>query len=163
MTPLAAVARGVVAGAVGTLAMDTYWYVRYRAGGGREPFVSWELSSLVHTWEDAPAPAHVGKRLYEALFQRELPPSRARFVNNVTHWGYGVMAGAQYGLLAGSLARPRIVYGVPFGAAVWAASYVVLPAAKLYKPIWEYDITTLATDLGAHLVYGAGTAAAFQR
>jgi hypothetical protein len=44
---------------------------------------------------------------------------------------------------------------------VWAASYAVLPVAKLYKPIWEYDKTTLAKDLSAHLVYGVGTATAF--
>jgi hypothetical protein len=34
--------------------------------------------------------------------------------------------------------------------------------AKLYKPIWEYDPKTLADDLSAHLVYGVGTATAFQ-
>lgn len=163
MTPLGAVARGIVAGAVGTLAMDTYWYVRYRAGGGRESFVPWELSSPVHSWDDAPAPAQVGRRLYEAFAQRELPGSRARLVNTVTHWGYGLLAGAQYGLFAGSLQRPRVVYGLPFGAAVFGAGYVVLPVAKLYKPIWEYDAKTLATDLGAHLVYGLTTASAFRR
>ena len=36
-----------------------------------------------------------------------------------------------------------------------------LPAAGLDKPIWEYDATTLAWDLGAHLAYGAGTGTAF--
>jgi hypothetical protein len=49
-----------------------------------------------------------------------------------------------------------------FGASVWAASYVVLPAAKLYKPIWEYDRVTLAKDLSAHLVYGVATATALR-
>ena len=56
-----------------------------------------------------------------------------------------------------------------FGAAGYAterdlsaiAGYVVLPAAGLYKPIWEYDAKTLAKDLSAHLAYGAGTGAAF--
>jgi hypothetical protein len=43
---------------------------------------------------------------------------------------------------------------------VWAVSYAILPAAGLYKPIWEYDRETLAKDLSAHLVYGATTAAA---
>ena len=45
---------------------------------------------------------------------------------------------------------------------MWATSYVVLPAAKLYKPIWEYDLPTLGKDLSAHLVYGLTTAAAFK-
>jgi uncharacterized membrane protein YagU involved in acid resistance len=83
-------------------------------------------------------------------------------VNNITHWGYGVLGAAQYGIVAGSLSRPRLGYGLLFGAGVWAASYVVLPAAKLYKPIWEYDRVTLAKDLSAHFVYGLSTAAAFR-
>jgi len=72
-----------------------------------------------------------------------------------------VLAGAPYGLLVGSLRRPRPIYGAAFGAGVWAASYAVLPAAGLYKPITEYDKLTLAKDLATHLVYGTTTAAVF--
>jgi uncharacterized membrane protein YagU involved in acid resistance len=74
------------------------------------------------------------------------------------HWGYGVLNAAQYGIVAGSLTEPRIRYGLPFGAAVWGSGYVILPAAKLYEPIWKYDARTLANDLSAHLVYGLATA-----
>jgi hypothetical protein len=77
------------------------------------------------------------------------------------HWGYGSSAAAIYGILAGSLRKPSPLYGLPFGAAVWAFGYVVLPEAGLYKPIWEYDAKTLARDLSGHLAYGAGTGAAF--
>jgi len=162
MKPLGAVGRGLVAGAIGTAAMDVLWFARYRRGGGDSDFESWESSDGLNSWDDAPAPAQVGKRLVEGLFQRDLAPERARLVSNVTHWTYGMLGGAQYGLLAGSLKAPRVWYGLPFGAGVWATGYVVLPAAKLYKPIWEYDRITLAKDLSAHLVYGAGTAVALQ-
>ena len=162
MTPLGAVARGLAAGALGTVAMDASLFARYRRGGGDGRFAPWEFSSGVGDWEQAPAPAQVGKRLVEGLFQLKLPPERAALVNNVTHWAYGMLGGAQYGLVAGSLRSPRIRYGLPFGASVWAASYAVLPAAKLYKPIWEYDLPTLAKDLGAHLVYGLTTATALR-
>ena len=94
---------------------------------------SWRLAGL-NSWEEAPAPAHVGKRLIEGLFQIELPPQRARLVNNVTHWAFGIANGAAYGLVAGSLPTSRVSYGLPFGAVVWANGYVVLPAAKLYEP-----------------------------
>jgi len=161
MSPLGAIGRGLVAGAAGTLAMDALWFARYRRAGGDSDFAEWEFSSGVCSWEQAPAPAQVGKRLVEGLFKRELPASRAALVNNITHWAYGMLGGTQYGIVAGSLNRPRIRYGVPFGASVWAAGYAVLPAAKLYKPIWEYDKQALAKDLSAHLVYGVGTATAF--
>ena len=52
--------------------------------------------------------------------------------------------------------------GLPFGAGVWGSGYVVLPAMKLYEPIWKYDVKTLANDLSAHLVYGVATAAGMQ-
>jgi hypothetical protein len=162
LTPIAAVACGIAAGAVGTLAMDALWFGRYKRGRGESDFLEWEFSSGLSSWDAAPAPALVGKRLVEGVFQRELPPGRAALVNNVTHWAYGALAGAQYGIVAGSLCAPRVCYGVPFGATIWATSYVILPAAKLYKPIWEYDRGTLAKDLSAHLVYGLATATSFE-
>jgi len=118
MTPLGAVARGLAAGALGTVAMDVSLFARYRRGGGDGRFAPWEFSSGVGDWEQAPAPAQVGKRLVEGLFQLKLPPERAALVNNVTHWAYGMLGGAQYGLVAGSLRSPRIRYGLPFGASV---------------------------------------------
>jgi Protein of unknown function (DUF1440) len=141
--------------------MDLLLFARYKRGGGSDPLPSWEFSSGVDTWEAAPAPAQVGRRLVEGLFERKLPDGRAALVNNVTHWAFGIFAGAQYGLLAGSVRRPRTLYGLPFGAGVWATGYAVLPAAGLYKQIWEYDFPTLAKDLSAHLLYGVSTAATF--
>jgi hypothetical protein len=162
LTPIGAVVRGLAAAAVGTAAMDALLFARYRRGGGESSFTDWEFSSGLTSWDDAPAPAQVGKRLVEGVFDVKLEPERARLVNNITHWGYGVLGGAPYGILVASLRRPRVGYGLPFGASVWTGSYVVLPAAKLYKPIWEYDRVTLAKDLSAHLVYGLATAATFR-
>ncbi len=142
--------------------MDALLYKRYRRGGGKSGVEEWELSEDVVSWEQAPAPAQVGKRLVEGLFAVELPPTRARLVNNVTHWAYGILGGVQYGIVAESLPTPRIRYGLPFGATVWASGYVILPAAKLYQPIWKYDAKTLAKDLSANLVYGLATATALR-
>ncbi len=161
-TPLGASALGLVAGTVGTAAMDALLFSRYRRDGGETSFRDWEFSSGLNSWEDAPAPAHVGKRLFETLTGRELAPNRAALVNNVTHWAFGIVNGAQYGIVARMSRAPRISYGLPFGASVWGAGYIVLPLLKLYEPIWEYDTKTLAKDLSAHLVYGLGTAATLQ-
>jgi hypothetical protein len=162
LTPVGAIVRGLVAGAAGTAAMDALLFARYRHGGGTSSAEEWELSNGLSSWEEAPAPAQVGKRLVEGLFDRKLPPTQARLVNNLTHWAFGMLAGSQYGIVAGSLPRPRVLYGLPFGATVWATGYVVLPAAKLYQPIWKYDRKTLAEDLSAHLVYGVATAGALR-
>ena len=162
MTPVGAVLRGLAAGTVGTLAMDLLLFARYQHGNGKSGFREWELSEGIESWDQAPAPAQVGRRLVEGLFRTTLPDRRASLVNNITHWGYGILNGAPYGLVVGSLTRNRVWFGVPFGAGVWGSGYVVLPAAGLYQPIWEYDRRTLANDLSAHLVYGLTTAAAFR-
>jgi hypothetical protein len=142
--------------------MDALLFARYRRGGGKSRLTEWEFSTGLSSWNQAPAPAQVGKRLVEGLFGITLSPRLVPLVNNVTHWAFGIFGGAQYGLVAGSLPTPRVRYGLPFGATVWASGYVILPAAKLYKPIWDYDAATLANDLSAHLVFGLTTAGAFR-
>ncbi len=161
-TPLGAVGRGLAAGAAGTLAMDLLLYARYRHGGGKQHLSAWEFSAGLSSWDEAPVPGQVGKRLFEGLFQNKLPPQRAELVSNIRHWAYGMLDGALCGIAAESLGQPCTWYGLPFGAAVWAVSYAVLPAAGLYKPIRDYDRQTLAKDLTAHLVYGTTTAAALR-
>lgn len=160
MTPLAAVVGGLLAGAVGTVCLDTVQYVRYRRKGGKDGPLRWEFGP-VDSWDQAPDPGQVAKRLIEGFTQRELSDRWAWFTSILTHWAYGSSASVAYGILAGSLRRPHALYGLPFGAVVWATGYVVLPEAGLYKPIWEYDVKTLASDLSAHLAYGAGTGTAF--
>jgi hypothetical protein len=142
--------------------MDMFLFARYRRDGGGSSAWEWETSAGVAGWDQAPAPAQLGKRVVEGVFGIELPAKRARLVNNAMHWAYGILNGAQFGIVAESLPTPRIRYGLPFGGAVWAGDYVILPAAKLYEPIWEYDAKTLANDLSAHLVYGLATASALQ-
>jgi hypothetical protein len=162
ITPVGAVVRGAAAGAVGTAAMDILLFARYRRDGGESRFPDWELSAGLDRWEDVPAPGQVGKRLAEGFLQRVIPPRWARFTNNLVHWGYGVAWGAQYGIVAASLAHRRARHGVLFGSLVGASGYVVLPLAELYKPMWEYDAKTLGKDLSAHVVYGVATATAFR-
>ena len=160
MTPIAAVSSGVVAGALGTAAMDTVRYLRYRRGGGTESLPEWEFAPI-DSWEQAPDPGLVTKRLIEGFTQREIGDRWAWLTSTLAHWCYGSVWGAVYGIMAGSVHRPRACYGLPFSVVVWASGYVLLPEAGLYKPIWQYDSATLARDLTAHLGYGAGTGAAF--
>ena len=66
ITPLAAVAAGVLSGAVGTIGLDTVHYLKYRRAGGAEGPLAWEFAP-VDTWEKAPAPGQVAKRVIEGL------------------------------------------------------------------------------------------------
>ena len=70
--------------------MDTFLYRRYHDAGGRSDFLAWESSEGVESWDNAPAPALVAKRLIEGVTKRVLPPRYARILNNATHWGFGL-------------------------------------------------------------------------
>ena len=142
------------------MCLDAVQYVKYRRKGGKDNPLKWEFAPI-DSWDKAPDPGQVTKRLIEGFTHRELPDRSAWLISTVAHWGYGSSAAAAYGIVAGSLRRPNPLYGLPFGAAVWATGYVVLPEAGIYKPIWQYDAKTLASDLSAHLAYGAGTGTAF--
>lgn len=155
---------GAVAGVAGTAAMDLLWYRRYRAGGGHEPLGQWETAADTHSYDQAGAPARVGRKAYKALTGKDPAPDTARLMTNAVHWTTGVQWAAVYGIAAPHLPQPWAA--VAFGPFVWGTSYVILPAIGVYKPIWKYDAKTLWSDLSAHLVYGAvttGTYAALRR
>jgi hypothetical protein len=160
LTPLAAVAAGLLAGAVGTVGLDAVQYLKHRRAGGTKSPLAWEFAP-VDSWETAPDPGQAARRLIEGFTQRKLPDRWAWPVSTAAHWAYGSAAGAAYGVLAGSRPTPHPWYGLPFGAAVFAGDYTALPVAGLYKPIWKYDAKSLAWDLGGHLAYGTGTATTF--
>jgi len=161
MSVLRAALCGLFAGAAGTLAMDLVWYTRYKRGGGESTFLTWEFASAPESWHKASAPANVGKLLFESITQRALPTSAIGLTTNLMHWGYGSQWGVVCALGIGGAGRSRLWQAPLLGGMVWLASYVSLPIAGFYKPIWSYDLATLWQDLSAHLVYGAATLAAF--
>jgi hypothetical protein len=150
--------RGVAAGAAGTIAMDMLGYRRYRHDNGRSSLSDWEFRTTSDGFDDAPAPARVGKWLASAA-HIDLPDSAATVTNNVVHWTTGLIWGTAAATLH-CLPRVRSVEaGVLTGFLAFATSYAVLPKLGIYRKITSYDARTLAHDLSAHVVFGvvAGT------
>jgi uncharacterized membrane protein YagU involved in acid resistance len=85
----------------------------------------------------------------------EVSEERTGALNTAMHWLYGTGWGTLYGLAA-----RRPTSGVAFGALVWGASLVELPAMKLSPPVWKQPPSAIAPDLGFHLVYGTAVALA---
>ena len=154
-------ALGALAGAAGTVAMDLVLYGRYRRGGGTDSLWRWEFAGGVTRWEQASAPGQVGEKLEQLATGERPPDSWARPTTNLVHWATGIGWGVQYGVLASITSRLPWLRALALGPSAWLTSYVILPLAKVYKPIWEYDARTLGDDLSAHLVYGTATSAAF--
>ncbi|MBV9817837.1 MAG: hypothetical protein JOZ07_05740 [Solirubrobacterales bacterium] len=92
------------------------------------------------------------------MLQREISDERTTALNNAMHWLYGISWGALYGLGA---RRPG--HGPAFALVVWAASLGELPAVALSPPVWEMPTSSIAPDLGFHLLYGAAVAQTLRR
>jgi hypothetical protein len=152
---------GLLAGAVGTAALDLVIYARYRRDGGKAGIWRWEFAKDVTGWENTSAPGQLGRKALKLATGHEPPDEWARATTNIVHWATGVGWGGQYGAVANAVPGHTWVRAVAFGPVVWLFGYVVLPLAKVYKPIWAYDARTLRDDLSAHLVYGTVASAVF--
>ncbi len=161
-TPLNAVARGLVAGVVGTACMTAaqMLYAKLQPSAPQEDQGS--SSEPQDPWEGASAPAQVGRRVIEGVFHGEVPPERIPLLTNVMHWGYGTGWGAVYGLAQGGRRTRPLRDGLLFGTGVWAMAYVQLVPMGIYEPPWKYSIKDLASEWGFHLVHGPGVAAAYR-
>lgn len=145
-------ARGVIAGVAGTVAMDLLWWHRSRRDGADDTFLEWEFTE-VDSFADAGAPAQVGRRAARAVGV-EVPDQAAGTTTNVMHW----LTGISYGLAHAQVhdgSRP-LSSGLLTGTGAFLTSYASLGALGIYDPIWSYDQETLAKDASAHLVFGLG-------
>ena len=152
---------GAVSAAVGTAAMDLLLYARYRREGGKDSLWKWEFGDGIKDWDEASAPGQLGQKVERFLLRRPPPDSWARSTTNLVHWATGVGWGIQFGLIVSKASRRRWIAGLSLGPAAWLSSYVLLPLAKVYKPIWDYDRRTLEKDLSAHILYGVATGITF--
>jgi uncharacterized membrane protein len=142
---LAAGALGVAAAVVGTAAMTSAQYWVYGLFGG----------------EASEAPADVGERILGKLGV-QVKAERRPALNGAMHVLYGSSWGLPFGLAFGRGRPAGPAKGLAFGATVWLASLVELPALGVAAPAWKQPPEALARDLGFHLVYGAATAAAYE-
>jgi hypothetical protein len=149
-SPLATLAQGLVAGVIGNAVFTAYQEV-----------TSDSSDEKPRRWSQTPAPAQVGKRIAEGVFEQDVPLAKAGLVGNVMHWLYGSGWGPVYGVIEESVRRPPLS-AVALTSTVMVADYTVLPAMGLYEPPWRYPARTLAKDYAVHLVHGAAIAVAYR-
>ena len=152
---------GAFAGAAATDAMDLVLYLCYRRDGGQDSLWQWESAGAVTTWDAASAPGQLGQKLERLVIGKKPPDTWARATTNLVHWATGIGWGLQFAVLASRTSSHPLLPAWGRGPSAWLASYVILPLAKVYKPIWQYDAPTLGDDLSAHLVFGTTTSAVF--
>lgn len=92
------------------------------------------------------------------VFGHELQEQEKKAAGAAVHYAFGTVSGGLYGALAEVSPRVTTAAGVPFGAAFWLlADEVTVPLLGLSKGPAEYPVSTHASALASHLVYGLTT------
>ena len=137
----AAVGKGLLAGAVGTVAMT----------------VSSTVEAKLRERGSSSAPADAAGKVLGVQPRDEA--GEARFAT-VVHWAYGTSWGAVRGLLQAiglDGGRATMAHFV----AVWGSAQVMLPALEVAPPMWESPPEEIAIDAFHHAVYVIATGLAF--
>ncbi|MCC6558160.1 MAG: hypothetical protein IT372_34875 [Polyangiaceae bacterium] len=160
LTPAGAVARGLVAGATGSLAQAAFFRVaqRWAPAPPEGAFTPPEPAQ-----REEQATETVARRVVEGLMLRG-PIADKRRAGELVHYAFGAAWGGVYGLVRATTPAIASPAGVlAFSTVVWAVSDdLILPAFRLAGWPAAYPLKSHAFAWGAHVAYGAAVALAFE-
>lgn len=108
--------------------------------------------------ETEPATYKAADAVSRAVTGHELAKADKPTGGSLVHYAFGGAVGAMYGAAAAQQDEVTAWAGVPFGATVWLlADELGVPLAGLSRKPTDYPLTSHASALAAHLVYGATT------
>ena len=141
-TPLAALARGVIAGAAGTVALT----------------MSERLEMSLTGREPSTVPGQVGAHLLPGK-DPDSPDDVAQ-LNTATHWVHGISMGAVRGLLDVAGLHGPAASAAHF-ALVWGGDAALYRALGIADVPWRWEAAELASDMLHKGVYAAVTGAVY--
>lgn len=160
-TPLGALVRGLVAGALGSAAQDLF----FKATAKLAPATpKGAFAPPEREQRDENATETVARRFVELLMQRPLSAEGKAKGATIVHYAFGAGFGGVYGLLretVPAMRRPAGVLGYSVGAWI-AGDDLVLPLFRLAAWPGAYPLKTHAYAVAAHLVFGAAVATAYE-
>ncbi|HEV2148937.1 MAG TPA: DUF1440 domain-containing protein [Longimicrobiaceae bacterium] len=146
-----AAAKGALAGMIGGAAMMMAMKVEQKA-----------FLPEGQTMEPPP------RKLVETLAEKadvELDDQQAKMAGMGVHMGNSALWGALFGVVQDRVHPPSMLHGLLLGGLVYAAnfpSFGLLPRLGVLPPPSQQPLREAAIPVGAHVVYGIATAAAFE-
>lgn len=107
------------------------------------------------------------KKLVETLAEKqgmELSDTQAMAAGMGVHMGYSALWGAVFGVVQNRLHPPDLLHGLLLGGLVYATNFPewgLLPQMGVLPPPSQQSMEKAAIPVGAHVVFGLATAAAF--
>lgn len=100
-------------------------------------------------------PAVLADRAARRLGRGPLTRQARLRLQNVIHYGTGVMAGVAYGVLAEAFPSVTAGTGVAAGVGVYAAGHgTALPLLRVQEPPWRLPRAAVLWEFTSHLVFG---------
>ena len=159
LSPLGALARGILAGLVGSLAQSAFFAATKKIAPKppKDAFRPPEAAQRSEAETEV-----VARRFVERLMQRG-PIVHKAAGGHLVHYAFGSAWGAAYGVTTPSVRRMSTLRGgLAFGTLVWMVSdHLIVPGFRLAGWPQRYPMKNHAYALAAHLVYGAAVAATF--
>jgi hypothetical protein len=136
-TPLGAIMRGAISGALGTAAVTRAQRAQQTGGGG--PTTTTRIAT----------------RVAAGVLERPVADERsAEQIGNAVRWACGTGLGALYGAAQGTLRRSHTRNSVIFAGGLWGAGLLALPVLDLAPPVKRTRAPELAAGGALHLLYG---------
>jgi len=108
--------------------------------------------------ESDDATVKAASAISENVFDHKLTKSEKKVAGPAVHYAFGTITGGFYGAAAELAPVISAGGGLPFGAVFWlVADEAAVPALALSKPPTEYPVSTHASALASHFVYGVTT------
>lgn len=163
---------GIAGGMAGLAAMRLYWRAATVLRGedprgltAEGPPRALDEVSVVgrQHQEGESSTAAVGRKAYEEATGEEPDRAQKTWLSYGVHWSYGLLMAGGYGALRGRQDGLDVPGGLAFGTGLWLlGDELVVPLLGLAEGPTAYPAAQHAHRLGAHLAYGAATAAAAQ-
>jgi uncharacterized membrane protein YagU involved in acid resistance len=97
-------------------------------------------------------------RIVRNVLKRELSKEEKKKAGPIVHYAFGASMGALYSIAAKAYPKVTRGFGTAFGATLFAvADELAVPALGLSKRPKEYPLSSHASALAAHLIFGVTT------
>lgn len=151
--------KGAVAGAAGGLVAS--WIMnQFQAATSKaaELMKTEDTNSHAEATGGEDATIKAASAISESVADHRLTADEKKVAGPAVHYVFGSAMGALYGVASEFVPTSSLARGVPFGAALWfGADEVAVPMLGLSRSPTATSVSTHASALAAHLVYGFTT------